>query len=121
MRISKTLVLKVAWIIIAAVVLVWALWKLKTGQLTDALKYEVGLAHLILMSALSFPLGPVVLFVLDRVINLAQPSLFADGGSRSEVILVWISCVAGGYVQWFIVVPTVYGKVRKRLQRDRVQ
>ena len=115
MRASKLLVLKAGWIVAVIAVLGWALWKLKAGGLSETLEYEVGLANLILMGALSFPLGPAVLFALDRAVDVIYPSL-VKGDSSAEVLLVWVACVVGGYVQWFIIVPAAYRKLRKKLQ-----
>lgn len=115
MQASRLLVVKVGWIVAVAAVLIWALWKIGAGGLNETLEYEIGLANLIFMSALSFPLGPVVLFVLDRAADIIHPSLF-EGRGATEIVFVWTACAVGGYIQWFIVVPRVYRKLRKKLR-----
>jgi hypothetical protein len=115
MRIPTFFIVKVGWITAVTAVLAWTLWKLKIGGLSDTLEYEAGLANLILMGALSFPLGPAVLFMLDRAIDVIYPSLL-EGNRSAEVILVWTACAVGGYIQWFILFPAAYRKLRKKLQ-----
>src|SRR3546814_3957473 len=55
------------WLFAAVDALLWALWKLKAGAESSSIECEIGLAHLVLMSALSFPVGPAILFVLRPV------------------------------------------------------
>lgn len=114
MRASKLLVVKTGWVVAVAAVLVWALGKIRAGGLSETLEYEVGLAHLIFVGALSFPLGPAVLFVLYRAVKIIHPSLL-EGGGTAEIVFVWTACVISGYIQWFILLPSAYKKLRQRL------
>src|SRR3546814_13532766 len=67
MQISKFAIARMLWLFAAVAALLWALWKLKAGAESSSIEFEIGLAHLVLMSALSFPLGPAILFVLRPV------------------------------------------------------
>src|SRR3546814_4963764 len=67
MQISKFAIARMLWLFAAVAALLWALWKLKAGAESSSIEFEIGLAHLVLMSALSFPLGPAILFFLRPV------------------------------------------------------
>src|SRR3546814_13585124 len=67
MQISKFAIARMLWLFAAVAALLWALWKLKAGAESSSIEFEIGLAHLVLMSALSFRLGPAILFVLRTV------------------------------------------------------
>src|SRR3546814_10554679 len=67
MQISKFAIARMLWLFAAVAALLWALWKLKAGAESSSIEFEIGLAHLVMMSALSFPLGPAILFVLRPV------------------------------------------------------
>src|SRR3546814_4569467 len=67
MQISKFAIARMLWLFAAVAALLWALWKLKAGAESSSIEFEIGPAHLVLMSALSFPLGPAILFVLRHV------------------------------------------------------
>src|SRR3546814_6859730 len=67
MQISKFAIARMLWLFAAVAALLWALWQLKAGAESSSIEFEIGLAHLVLMSALSFPLGPAILFVLRPV------------------------------------------------------
>src|SRR3546814_7319987 len=67
MQISKFAIARMLWLVVAVVALLCALWKLKAGAESSSIEFEIGLAHLVLMSALCFPLGPAILFVLRPV------------------------------------------------------
>ena len=112
----KSTMVKMGWIVAAVVVLLWAFWRLKAGGRTSAIEHEIGFVHLILMSVLSFPAGPAVLFVLDGAVDVVYPSLHSGKSPVAEVVFVWFSCVVGGYVQWFVVLPSAYRKLRKKLR-----
>ena len=115
MRVSKLHVVKVGWMTASIAVLAWALWRLNIGELNETREYEIGLANFIYMGALSFPLGPIVLFVFGRAIDTIAPSWLGDN-SFAEVLVVWIACAVGGYIQWFIIVPSVYRELKKKLK-----
>ncbi len=107
-----TWLLRLGWTIAVASVLLWVLLKLSDTSLGDDLKREVGIGNLLLMSLLSFPLGPILLFFADRVLDLFTDRWFAEGTYLSEAIYIWIVCTVAGYVQWFVLFPIGYRKLR---------
>src|SRR3546814_5046517 len=50
---------------------------------------------------------------LVKSVDAVDPSLHGSGNAVEEVLLVWIACVVGGYVQWFVVLPCAYRRLTK--------
>ena len=96
-------------------VLIWALWHLEVLKLSDNLRDEAVFGTLFFMLTLSFPTGPLLLFVMHQVIHLAYPGLFEGTGSvvTAEALFTWITCFIGGYLQWFVLVPSIYARFKK--------
>ena len=65
------------------------------------IQFEIGLRHLILISILSIPVGPILLFVVVRLLNFKLPGIY-------EIFEIWILSLVGGYIQWFIVLHRIY-------------
>ncbi len=68
------------------------------------------LEELIIMSSLSFPTGFVVATsYLDAVKHATE---------LQEIFLVWIPLFVIGYLQWFVLVPFVARRIRRRFGND---
>lgn len=103
---SSKLLLKIVWLIVALLILATSL--LDFYNFTDELlAREIGFRHLVLMSIISLPIGPAVLFVVDKLVEIRSSGL-------SEIIGIWVSCVVGGYIQWFYMLPKVVGYIKRR-------
>lgn len=100
------------WLIIAVMILATSLFDF-INSTDELLKREIGFRHLLLMSFISLPVGPALLFIVDKLIAIRSSGL-------SEIFGVWISCIIGGYFQWFYLVPKIVGYVRRRNQPGRL-
>lgn len=68
------------------------------------------------MIVMSFPASMlVVLALIATRIGLAHFGLALPASGKSEMIATWLLFVVAGYVQWFIVVPTIH--VRGKLDK----
>jgi hypothetical protein len=67
---------------------------------------------LLLMSLLSLPLGPILLFFIDRMLDILTIRWPAQDAYLTEAVYIWVVCVAAGYVQWFVLLPIGYQKLR---------
>lgn len=85
------------WTLLLLAVTVWNLSALVPGDTQQA--FEVGMRHIGVMGLLSFPLGPLVWFVLVFGLGVdfetAQP----------EIIFNSLLCFVAGLFQWFYLVP----------------
>jgi len=107
-RLSKFL-LKIIWLSIALLVFATSLLDIHSST-DELLAREIGLRHLVLMSLISLPIGPAILFVVDKFVEIRSSGM-------SEIIGVWISCVIGGYIQWFYFIPKVVSYIKRRKKK----
>src|SRR3546814_15392161 len=54
---------------------------------------------------------------LVKSVDAVDPSLHGSGNAVEAVLLVWIECVVGGYVQWFVVLPCAYRRLTSSEER----
>lgn len=101
---TRIRILKIVWVTLALVILAWTLVDYY-GATIDQLKFEIGLRHLILISVICFPLGPVLLLVVVRVFGIKFPGVY-------EIFEVWILSFVGGYYQWFKLLPYLLDRRR---------
>ena len=105
MRVQGRIV-KVAWLITMTSVLLWGLidyWEVQSKQM----RYEVGLKFLIVISGLSLPLGPALLFIVVSLIGLRFSGIY-------ELIEIWLICLVAGYLQWFELTPRLYQAISRK-------
>ena len=105
-RLSTSFLTKIAWLIITLVILSTSVFDYHDAA-NEQLEREIGFRHLVLMSLVSLPIGPVVLFFVDRLVEIRSSGLY-------EIIAIWASCVIGGYIQWFYLLPKTMKRVRHR-------
>ena len=101
-RITK---LKFLWLLLVTIILVWTLLDYANTDI-EQLKFEIGMRHLILISILSVPLGPFILFIVIRVLDFKAPGIY-------EILETWVLSVAGGYIQWFVILPYFLKRKKK--------
>jgi hypothetical protein len=104
--IRPNFLLKIAWLTIALLILATSLLDFYDAT-NEQLAREIGFRHLVLMSLMSLPIGPAVLFVVDKLVDIRSSGL-------NEIIAIWISCVVGGYIQWFYLIPKAIGYLKRR-------
>lgn len=88
--------------------LVILIWNIYAYQVSDVeqLRFEIGLRHLLLMCALTFPIGPAVLFLVTQIMSVKLTGV-------SDIGVVWLACVVGGLVQWVVIFPRLISKFRR--------
>ena len=104
-RFSKLLLI-IVWLSVALLILATSLLDFHDST-DELLAREIGFRHLVLMSIISLPIGPAVLFVVDKLVDIRSSGM-------SEIIGIWVSCVIGGYIQWFHLMPKIFGYIRHR-------
>ena len=100
--------LKIAWLAVVVLILTTSLLDFHDAN-NEQLAREVGFRHLVLMSLVSLPIGPAVLFVVDKLVDIRSSGL-------SEIFAIWVSCVIGGYIQWFYLIPRAKSYLLRRKQ-----
>jgi hypothetical protein len=110
----KTVVLmKVVWVALCIHMLLF--YWLNQAAWTDS---EQNTLYFLKMTALSFPLSLLVVTVGEGIIlGLAKIGLdfTAYFNQQATVVIIWLSMVVAGFLQWFIVVPFMYRKVLRYL------
>ncbi len=99
-------IIKIAWLAVMAVILIWGLIDY-FGVQSQQLEFEVGLKYLVLLSILSLPLGPIFLIVVVRLLGVRFPGIY-------ELMEIWLLCLVGGYLQWFVLAPKIYQAVIRK-------
>ena len=94
------LCLKTAWLTSVAVLL---LMGINLCVSTDSACFDAGATMILFMFILSFPTG--FLFLLVSVLFISE-----SFHPPSQYITVWLIMTAGGFVQWFIIVPRLFAK-----------
>ena len=67
-----------------------------------------------LMLALSFPAGLAVFGALGGLAVALHELFGAAMPAALQLAMLWLGCVAAGYVQWFIFLPWVIRRLRTR-------
>lgn len=109
---TQTRIIKIAWLTVMAAILIWGLMDYFGAQ-SQQLQFEVGLKYLVILSVLSLPLGPILLFVVGRLLGLRFSGIY-------ELIEIWSLCLIGGYLQWFVLAPRIY-QASKKKKVDAIQ
>jgi drug/metabolite transporter (DMT)-like permease len=73
--------------------------------------FEVGLLALIVLGILSFPVGVFILLLATWIFRAINP----EAGNIDTEMTIWLSglsCLIGGYFQWFYLVPKLINHKR---------
>lgn len=100
MKARIALVLKIAWLIAALMILAMGL---NLCVATEGACFEPARTMILLMLLISFPLG-LPLFLI------AIPFLSPEGPDPFQYFTVWLILTCGGYFQWFVLAPRLFGK-----------
>jgi hypothetical protein len=103
---TQTRIIKSAWLVVMAAILICGLIDY-FGVQSQQLQFEVGLKYLVILSVLSLPLGPILLFVVVRLLGLRFSGIY-------ELMEIWLLCLIGGYIQWFVLMPRIYQASKKK-------
>ena len=106
---AKPHLLKILYWIIVISVLVWAVLNYNIEN-NDLLKREVLLRHGMVMLIISMPAGLLLMFVTDIPFSLL--SIKIEG--LKEIFFISLCCGLAGYIQWFMLLPWVVGKLVKK-------
>ncbi len=101
------LALLFVWLLICGWVLLSFLFHPKAWE--DS---EVTVLFHLRMLIITFPIG-YVFYVLLTAIHVSD---FGFISQQIWLVIFWLTFSLLGYVQWFIIVPSVYRKLKKKLQ-----
>lgn len=90
------------YVLALLVILIWNIYAYQISEV-EQLRFEIGLRHLLLMCALTFPIGPVFLFLTTQIMSVKLTGF-------SEIAVVWAACVVGSLVQWVVIFPVLTSK-----------
>lgn len=93
---------KIAWHACMFAVLAWLTVDYLDAE-SQQMQFELGLKYLIVLSLLSFPLGPLLLLGVTRGLDVHLSGV-------NEGLMLWAVCFTGGYIQWFVLLPRVFRK-----------
>ncbi len=74
--------------------------------------FELGLSAIIVFALLGFPLSFSFMWVAIWLFRIISP----DSGTISTEITIWLaglSCLIGGYIQWFYLIPKLIKRKSK--------
>ena len=115
-QMSRLKSIRVAWLLTCIVVLCW--WMYSYGlkeDLPQVLRSESQIYLLIAMAILTIPLGIPWIYVFAGLLYLLESLGMVLGGKwQADVIFMWMGFVVIGYIQWFVTVPFLIRKIRKR-------
>ena len=105
-----------AWIMACCIVLVW--WAIAYGLdegIPTELKNEAQVYLLLPMALLSFPAGVLWAVLLAAALKLAFDAELAVALSPMfHAVFAWAGFVVVGYVQWFVLLPSLIGRRSKQ-------
>lgn len=105
-----TLFFKVAWTVLCVIVLMATLYFFDGKPNSDA---DTLLAYGMLV--LSFPMGLLVVLLLGAVGHLAYMVFgYVATVSYLSIIFSWSVMFAAGYLQWFVLLPSLLRRLRAR-------
>ena len=83
----------------------YTLWDYQSSFGTlDSIDGELYTVFFIKMTALSFPLGLILIFLLELILGAI------DGQSY---LFVWFFMSLAGFLQWFVITPWLWNKVKE--------
>lgn len=77
---------------------------------------ELYTLYFLKMTALTFPLGPIVVSIGEYVmLYLIELGVSFLGGfsQQSTVFIIWLTMSIVGFFQWFVLVPYMYKRIGK--------
>ena len=110
------------WILGGIWILCWELWSYEPSRSKDS-----GVALVLLMQGLSFPLGVIFTFsvvAIQTLLSYIGVDPASVIGARGAMSFYWLGYFVSGYIQWFYLVPWLNGRgrvvIRKYLDRSNV-
>lgn len=105
--------LNTAWFVIWCAALLVTLW-----GTTYQSQRDLDLVLTWFMIVISFPSSLLTVFITSGLSYLWHEVFHFVGYSKiAEIIINWLIFVSVGWFQWFVVVPWIISKVRKRHRR----
>ena len=78
---------------------------------------EITVLYILIMLTITFPLG-MVYWSASSMFALIVPN--TNLGKETEFALAWLGFIVVRYVQWAVLVPWIYRKLRGMLQKRRM-
>lgn len=101
------------WLMLCSIALWWFANHPKTWS-----DPEITILYILIMLTITFPIGIVYWSILSMLaIAIPDPGL----GREIELVLVWMGFVVVGFVQWALLVPWGYRKLKVALQKRRIK
>lgn len=107
----------IIWLVITIVSISYFYMKALTiDSHVQILSYEIELLAFIVLVILSFPLGFISLWLIVLLMRIFYPE-HADFDASLNILLIGSSCLIGGYLQWFYMLPKAIKKYSKNQRR----
>lgn len=115
MRKSMRLGWVVLWVIANLIMTLYFISRVMSQDITDSMRYEIELLSLICFGLISFPFGTFILIIAKFLVAFFGIGLMEVYGSAATISLIAFSCMLGGLIQWFYVIPCVAVWFKKRM------
>lgn len=121
MKIFLVFFRRVAWVIGVSFLIAWFIFKSINDGVSRTALFEIELSAFICFGSISFPLGPMAAWVINAFATLFQVEVPDVHSSTISIFVAGITCLVGGYIQWFHIVPTLvsYFKKKRKATRDK--
>lgn len=103
------------WTILVGVIFTWT-FVAYNAEADAGYRSEILIRHGLLMIVLSMPSGFVTLFVLGSLAGWL--GIHVDG--IGDALLASVACGLAGYLQWFLLLPWLWRKWKKKRERRDV-
>ena len=81
---------------------------------------EVHTLYFLKMSAITFPLGPIVTTLGELLLDSLVSFNFSEHlGQKLTVLMVWFVLTITGLFQWFFIVPRLYKKISSKMRGSK--
>lgn len=105
----------ITWLLLCLIVLLWWYYTYGLAEISDTLKNESQIYLIILMCILTFPIGFIWIYLLSLILYIAQDYICMQGTKIIDsIIFGWLGFLVLGYLQWFLIVPSIVKKRRMR-------
>ena len=100
------------WVVLVGAVFAWT-FAAYSGEADAVFRGEILIRHGLLMIVLSMPSGLLLLLVLGSLAGW----LGISTTGIADAVLASIACGIGGYLQWFLLLPWLWRKLKARRSR----
>ena len=111
----------VLWVIANLIMTLYFISRVMSQDITGSMRYEIEFLSLICFGLISFPSGIFISIIANFLVTFFGIGLMEVYGSAATISLIAFSCMLGGLIQWFYILPrvAVWFKNKERRKKKR--